>query len=180
MTHMSDLAMCLACDTYAPLDQFGLCDDCADKLERDLIRDRAWDYSATAFGTPADQLEALRKQVIHEYGAAHELIQSPNPRPKNKRSKSRARKRKQAIRAQAVREYTIDDVLSAAEDYIRGRDEDWVNVSRVSQHLYEGFYNLKPKRLGHKSLLKFIEAYPDRFEVRQDFEKRGLYWVRLR
>lgn len=64
------------------------------------------------------------------------------------------------------------------------QDGEWVNFSRLSQHLYETFYKLKPRHLGpkdkkYKSLLKFIADYPDDFEVRQDDDKKGLYWVRL-
>jgi hypothetical protein len=40
---------CAGCDRWQTLDDLGLCAECAMKMERDLIRQRAWDYSATAF-----------------------------------------------------------------------------------------------------------------------------------
>jgi len=52
----------------------GLCRVCAAKLDRDMIRNRDWDYSVTAFGVkPADR-EKLRERVIAEYGEKLELI----------------------------------------------------------------------------------------------------------
>lgn len=174
---------CIGCDLPLPVNDLGLCDTCFAKLERDLIRSRDWDYSVTAFGVAPDQLEALRERVIRDYGAAYELIKSPK-KPKNKRSKSRASQRKREIAAQAVREYSTDDVLQTADDFIRAQNEEWVNFSRVSQCLYETFHKLKPGHLGqngkgYKSLLKFIMDYPNDFEVRQDDKKTGLYWIRL-
>ncbi len=180
--------ICAGCDLPFPVNDLGLCDGCFMKLERDLIRERDWDYSATAFMTAPDQLEALRERVIQDYGAAYELIVDPKtvakPKRKNKRSHSRTTQRKREIAARAVRDYSTEDVLQAARDFIRVRDEEWVNFSRLAQHLYETFYNLKPKRLGppgkkYKSLLKFLEDYPSDFEVRADADKRGLYWIRL-
>jgi hypothetical protein len=143
----------------------------------------------TAFAVPEDRLEALRERVIQDYGAAYELIEDPNATTKRKgkpkRSHSRNTQRKREIAAKAIREYDTDTVLQSARDFIRQQDEEWVNFSRLSQHLYETFYKLKPKHLGpkskkQKSLLKFIADYPDDFEVRQDDEKTGLYWIRLR
>ncbi len=176
---------CRGCDLPLSLNDLGLCDDCYAKLERDLIRMRDWEYSAEAFGLPDAQLEALRDRVIREYGAAYELLEQPHEyKPKNKRSKSRATQRKREIAAQAIREYSTDDVLQAAHDFIQAQTESWVNFSRVSQHLYERFYHLKPKRLGapgkkYKSLLKFIADYPDRFQLRSEPDQRGVYWIRL-
>ncbi|HML20990.1 MAG TPA: OST-HTH/LOTUS domain-containing protein [Aggregatilinea sp.] len=180
--------ICAGCDLPFPVNDLGLCDDCFAKLERDLIRARDWDYSTTAFITPPDQLEALRERIIRDYGADYELIASPEtakkPKRKNKRSHSRATQRKREIAAQAVKDYSTEDVLQAARNFIRERDEEWVNISRVMQHLYETFYRLKPKHLGqpgkkYKSLLKFLEDYPSDFELREDADKRGLYWIRL-
>lgn len=58
---------CVGCDLPSPTNDLGLCDDCAAKLERDLIRSRDWEYSVTAFGVATDQLEALRERVIYDY-----------------------------------------------------------------------------------------------------------------
>lgn len=178
-------AFCRGCDLPLPVNDLGLCDICYAKLERDLIRMRDWEYSATAFGVADERLEALRERVIRDYGAAYELLEQPHEyKPKNKRSKSRATQRKREIEAKAVRDYTAEDVLQAAQDFIQGQTEEWVNVSRVAQHLYERFYHLKPKRLGqpgkqYKSLLKFIADYPERFQLRSEPDRSGVTWVRL-
>ena len=44
---------CQGCDLFTMLNDFGLCEGCAGKLDRDLIRQRDWDYSALACGVPA-------------------------------------------------------------------------------------------------------------------------------
>jgi hypothetical protein len=67
-------AECLGCVTIANVDECGLCGECAAKLDRDLIRQRDWDYSVSAFGVSPDKREALRDHVIKRYGAALELI----------------------------------------------------------------------------------------------------------
>lgn len=65
---------CQGCELFLPLGDLGLCEQCAGKLERDLIRERQWDYSVTAFGTPPEKLEKMRKAVIDQYGERLELI----------------------------------------------------------------------------------------------------------
>ena len=180
--------ICAGCDLPAPVNDLGLCDDCFAKLERDLIRARDWDYSGLALSVAEDQRESLRARIIREYGAKYELIAAPDaekPKRKNKRSKSRATQRKREIAAKARRDYNTDDVLQSARDFILKSDTEWVNFSRLSQYLYETFYKLKPKHLGkpgkkYKSLLKFLADYPSDFELRQNSEKKGLYWVRLK
>lgn len=180
--------ICAGCDLFRPVNDLSLCDECFAKLERDLIRSRDRTHSATAFMVAEDQLEALRERVIREYGADYELIEDPNakkPKRKNKRAHSRNTQRKREIAAKAIRDYDTDAVLQSARDFLRQQDEEWMNFSRLSQHLYETFYKLKPKHLGpkdkkYKSLLKFIADCPDDFEVRQDDEDKGIYWLRLR
>lgn len=81
--------------------------------------------------------------------------------------------------------HATDDVLLAARDFIHKRNEEWVNFSRVSQHLHERFSKLKPKQLGrpskhYGSLLKVFADFPCEFELRRDAEKQGLYWIRLK
>ncbi len=68
----------------------GLCERCAGKLERDLIRDRDWDYAASAFGLSADDREKLRRQVVEQYGEARELI-APIKQARKKRPLGKAR-----------------------------------------------------------------------------------------
>jgi len=66
---------CQACDQYGPVDDLMLCENCSAMFERDLIRQRAWDYSASAFGLRDEAREALRRQVIAEYGEDLEMIE---------------------------------------------------------------------------------------------------------
>ena len=82
------------------------------------------------------------------------------------------------------RHYDTDDVLNAARTFIEQQPDEWVNFSRVSQHLYETFYKLKPKHLGqpdtkYKSLLKLLSDYPRFFELRPDDEKASVFWIRI-
>jgi hypothetical protein len=176
---------CVGCDIPFPLNEQGLCEDCFAKLERDLIRARDWDYSVAAFLLSDDQREALRERIIQAYGPANELlVDVKKPRRKNKRSHSRATQHKREIAAQAIRNYNIHDVLQSARDFIGKQQEEWINVGHVLQHLYESFYKLNPKQLGrpekkYKSLLKMLADYPSDFELRQDLENKGVYWIRL-
>ena len=88
-------AQCIACDDFTRVDGEGLCEECAAKLERDMIRQREWAYSATAYGCPRERLEELRSHVIREYGEELELIAPPQTekrehrRPRKRRSKRR-------------------------------------------------------------------------------------------
>lgn len=172
--------LCAACDLPLPLNEQGLCPECAGKLERDLIRARDGEYSYATLLTPELQ-ESLRTEIIWEFGAANELLVAPKPMPKNKRNRSVNMKLKRAIAATAVRDYTTDDVLQAAHSFLQKQNEEWVNVSHLAQHLYERFYKLKPKHLGqadkkYKSILKFLADLPD-FVMRRDPEQ-SVYWIR--
>ena len=42
-------ADCQACEAFGAVDDLGLCAECSAMLDRDMIRQRAWEYSATAF-----------------------------------------------------------------------------------------------------------------------------------
>ena len=77
--------ICAGCDLPFPVNDLGLCDDCFMKLERDLIRSRDWEYSATAFAVEPEYYEALRERVIQDYGADYELIVPPESVKKPKR-----------------------------------------------------------------------------------------------
>lgn len=70
---------CQACDLWTRVDDVGLCVDCSAKLDRDMIRQRNWDYSAAAFGVPTDRREELRAEVIRQYGERLELISADGP-----------------------------------------------------------------------------------------------------
>lgn len=88
---------CQGCDIFQSLNDLGLCEECAGKLDRDLIRQRDWNYSVSAFGAPESKLEELRKEVIKHYGEKLELI-APTNRIQ-KKSKKRSEKRKEAANA---------------------------------------------------------------------------------
>ena len=81
-------SQCYGCDAYASVNDLGLCEDCDAKLDRDLIRQREWAYSASAFCVPHEKLEQLRTAVIQKYGEQLELI------AEDKRHKSRSKKHK--------------------------------------------------------------------------------------
>ena len=67
--------ICAGCAQSAPVNDLGLCDECHAKLERDLVRQRDWEYAATtAFLLTDATREALRARVIAEYGEKLELI----------------------------------------------------------------------------------------------------------
>ena len=87
---------CQGCDLFTGLNDLGLCEECAGKLERDLIRQRDWDYSAAAFGVPASKREELRRQVVAKYGEKLELIAPSKRRQKNRKSRKRKRRRKRS------------------------------------------------------------------------------------
>jgi hypothetical protein len=65
---------CQACDLWGPVGDLMLCEDCTAKLERDLIRQRDWEYSATAFGLSPEAREELRRHVVAQFGESLELI----------------------------------------------------------------------------------------------------------
>ena len=39
---------CRGCDIFTRVDDVGLCEECAAKLDRDLVRQRDWKYSIVA------------------------------------------------------------------------------------------------------------------------------------
>jgi hypothetical protein len=80
--------------------------------------------------------------------------------------------------------YSTGEVLLTARNFLNEHGEEWVNFSRVSQHLHQQFAKLKPQQLGHRSknyssLVKFFADFPYDFELRRDAKKQGLYWIRL-
>jgi hypothetical protein len=80
---------CQACDVLQPLNDLGLCEECAGKLDRDMIRKRDWAYSESAFGVPDSELENLRTRVIKHYGEKLELIAPEKTKKKKKKGKKR-------------------------------------------------------------------------------------------
>ena len=75
---------CVSCDAstssaqviFRPLDDLGLCPVCAGMLERDLIRQRDWEYATSTALLNEEDREALRRQIVAEYGDGLELIES--------------------------------------------------------------------------------------------------------
>ena len=84
---------CQGCDIIQPVNDLGLCEECNGKLERDMIRQRNWAYSALAFGCPEPKLEELRKEVIQQYGTKLELIAPTKGNQKKKKNKKRKKRR---------------------------------------------------------------------------------------
>ena len=85
--------ICQACDAYSSVDDMMLCNECASKLERDLIRQGEWDYSASAFGMSKDGREKLRNEVIKKYGKKLEVI-APKTEKKISRNRNKSKRRK--------------------------------------------------------------------------------------
>lgn len=90
-------SQCQGCDRYLPVNDLNLCDECASKLDRDLIRERDWDYSISAFELDASMREELRRQVITQYGEKLELI-APSKETKSPARKERKRRKKKGGR----------------------------------------------------------------------------------
>ncbi len=89
---------CQACDGYGRVNDLGLCETCADKLDRDLIRQRAWEHSVEAWALPDEARETLRRRVIAEYGEELELIVEEEEEEEDRRSTRRRRKRRRPRR----------------------------------------------------------------------------------
>ena len=81
---------CYSCEMFARLNDLALCEECAAKLDRDLIRQRDWDYAMLAYGLPVEHRETLRRDIINTYGAKLELI---SPEPATGRTRRRKRRR---------------------------------------------------------------------------------------
>lgn len=73
-TALARAGECAYCDMFRPLDDQGLCLVCAAMLERDMIRQRDWEYAASTAFLSDEGREALRRQVVAEYGEGLELI----------------------------------------------------------------------------------------------------------
>jgi hypothetical protein len=90
---LEEAGQCQGCDALKSLNDLGLCEDCAVKLDRDLIRQRDWKYSSLAFGVPSEKYEDLRHNVIAVYGEKFELIAPDNKRSRSSKKKQKRRKR---------------------------------------------------------------------------------------
>ncbi len=85
-TALEQAGECASCEMFRPLDDLGLCLACAAMLERDLIRQRDWEYAASAAFLADEDREALRQQIIAKYGEGLELIE-PSGATKRRRKK---------------------------------------------------------------------------------------------
>lgn len=83
---------CYACGLPGRVDDLGLCEECRTKLERDLIRQRDWDYSAWAFGLSDEGREKLYRQVITQHSKKLELI-TPTEGTRKQRPAHRRRRK---------------------------------------------------------------------------------------
>ena len=77
---------CQGCDIFTCVNDVGLCEECAARLDRDLVRQRDWRYSMMAYCVPPKKREELRRKVIQQYGQDLELIagdkvEESKPRP---------------------------------------------------------------------------------------------------
>lgn len=82
-------AECGACDSVLRVDGNGLCQACGSKLERDLIRERDWAYSVSAYAMNDEQREDLRRQVVSKYGYGLELVATSKPDKPNQKQRKR-------------------------------------------------------------------------------------------
>ena len=85
---------CQACDSWSRVNDQMLCDTCTGMLERDLVRQRDWDYSSMAFGLSPEAREELRRQVITQFGASFELIVPPEEEARKSRRSRRGKERR--------------------------------------------------------------------------------------
>ena len=88
---------CQVCGLFGRVDDLLLCEECAGKRERDLIRQRDWNYSINAYGVPASKLEELRGRVVAQYGKELELIA---PKEEKKKKKNHKHKKKRSGKTQ--------------------------------------------------------------------------------
>ena len=70
-------AECAGCEQFHHVNESGLCENCSQKLERDLIRKRDWAYSVTAYGMSDERREDMRRQIVDNFGEGLELVAPP-------------------------------------------------------------------------------------------------------
>lgn len=90
---------CVGCDAHTRVNDLGLCETCDAKLDRDMIRQRDYARSMSAFCLPPDKQEALREMVIANHGEKLELIAPDKPKQSgSNRTKPKKKKRKKSGR----------------------------------------------------------------------------------
>ena len=85
--------ICQGCDAFVKVNDIGMCEDCDAKLDRDLIRKRDWEYSASAFGCPVDRREERREHIIARYGKALEILAAESSPTHKSRPNRNSRRR---------------------------------------------------------------------------------------
>lgn len=83
-------AECAGCEQFRCVNELGVCENCSQKLERDLIRKRDWAYSVTAYGMSDQRREVMRRQIVDNFGEGLELI-APSRRIEMKRKRRNRR-----------------------------------------------------------------------------------------
>lgn len=168
--------ICVGCDLPTQVNDLGLCSDCYNKLERDLIRGRDWDYSALAFGLSDTDRERLRLSVISAYGAGYELIVPPG----RSRAKEATISKTVTLHdpsasphlARASGTYGQEDILRALEQILAStQDYVWRDLTEVAQLLHRQFAAFNPKQFGYKNLLRLIQDHPKRFHTHRDLPR---------
>ncbi len=84
---------CAGCEQFRRVNETGVCEDCSQKLELDLIRKRDWAYSATAHGMSDERREDMRRQIVDKFGEGLELI-APSRQVELNRKRRKRRRRK--------------------------------------------------------------------------------------
>jgi len=82
-------AECAGCEQLGRVNELELCEDCSQKLERDLIRKRDWAYSVTAYGMSGERREEMRRQVVDNFGEGLELIAPSRQVEMNRKRRNR-------------------------------------------------------------------------------------------
>ncbi|MCK5716844.1 MAG: hypothetical protein KAH77_05085 [Thiomargarita sp.] len=81
---------CQGCDSHSALNDLGLCEDCAEKLDRDLIRLRNWEHSVSTVDLSAGDRENFRKDIITQHGKEYELILPKRTSQRKKRTRRKS------------------------------------------------------------------------------------------
>ncbi len=82
---------CAGCEQFRRVNESGVCENCSQKLERDLIRNRDWAYSATAHGVSDERREDMRRQIVDKFGEGLELIAPSRSVELNRKRRKRRR-----------------------------------------------------------------------------------------
>lgn len=180
--------ICVGCDLPSQVNDLGLCNDCNAKLDRDMIRSRDWDRSATGFLTPDHELENLRTRIVREYGRDYELIVPPT-KAELKAIQAESRRTPTApvelpdIAPRSIGEYTEAEVVDILEQILAASpSHTWRELQEVSQILRRYFPDLNPKAFGYKGLRRLVQAHPKRFQTMWDDPKKkhkGIILIRL-